>query len=362
MATRVTLTTRPDTTLAVVKTPLSGDRADRVAEAAWLRRASGRGAVELLESSATGFATVWVPGNTLRTGGLEPDVVAAVLAEVAANLAVLHAADLVHGKLSLDHVIVGPDGPVLCSPHGSAADTTLDSLGLGRCVAGLLERWDERGIRVTNRSAWQRLADRLADQDDPLPIRRAGVAFQRLASAPEPEVTVSTGSRSRPWVRPGLTLIVLAVVVSLGGLALVSRLGHGPLTAADPAGPAVGGPEVELDGDRYRVGEPGDVALVVDEACAHQPLVVLLDRDRSTVWRFDPSSFDADRFGAVGDAMAQVPGAVDLILEASEVSGDTTCPSVWAVGPAGRTMVVDNAQPPGAGDRSSVLGSGETGE
>ncbi len=380
MATRVTLTTRPDGSLAVVKTPLTGDRADRVAEAAWLRQAAGRGVVELLEASSATLVTAWVPGNTLRTGDRSPEATAAVLATLGRSLANLHDAGLVHGKLSLDHVIVGPDGPVLCSPRGrvvgsavgSAVDPALDSLGLARCLTALLERWDDLDVKVANRSAWQRLAERLGDEHDPLPLRRAAVAFDRLATAAELVPAESTGDDTRPrrtpWRfvpgnrrRPGIALVLGAVALSLAGLVLASGLASvGPLGNTDRSG-AAAPPEVVVDGDRYRVGEPGDVALVVERRCPGQPLVLLLDRARSTIWRFDDSSFDADRFTAIGDPVGRVPGATDLVVEPADDPDGPSCPTIWAIGPAGRRVVVDPATGSETGEPSSLPGSEEAG-
>ncbi len=394
MATRVSLITLDDGTLAVSKTPLSGDRRDRNAEANWLRLVAAldddRGPVHLtLESSiplddlavelparrvgpvsvvsveptpgrpstAATIVTRRVPGETLRTTWLAPPATAEVLADVADHLAALHDAGFVHGNLSVDHVILGPDGPRLCAPHGSVTDPEADCLGLGGCLASMLDRWDRLDTPVDRRSEWERLAEALGHTSDrapsaeptspttrrePMPMRRAAAALRRLA-ADGPGSTQATGAasdsapspRRAPTPRWGFVAVAALITLSLVGLVTTDRL-----RPDETDGQLAATREVQVDGHRYRVRTDAGVATVIDGACDDQPSVLILDARRDLVWTFDTSAEAHSGVGAVTEAVlvAEVPGAEQLAVDDGEL-----CPKVWATGPAGRTLVVSGS-------------------
>lgn len=82
-----------------------------LAQRAGVAVASVVGAVD--SNSAAMIVTSWVAGNPLVPGA--PCVDAAVLERVWKEVAALHEAGLSHGALRGDHIIVGPNGPVLVS-------------------------------------------------------------------------------------------------------------------------------------------------------------------------------------------------------------------------------------------------------
>ena len=382
MATRVSLITLDDGTLAVAKTPLSGDRRDRNAEANWLRLVTAldddRGVVRVTVEAPTPLAdlalepptqrvgvvpvmsveptpgqpptaativTRRVPGETLRTTWLAPTATAEVLADVADYLAALHDAGFVHGNLSVDHIILGPDGPRLCAPHGSISDTDIDAAGFGGCLTSMLDRWDRLDITVDRRSEWERLAEALGHESaqaasaEPMPMRRAAAALRRLAGpTPQPNAGAGAGSspaaseRRTPTPRWGFVAVAGLITASLVGLLTTDRL------RPDETGDQLAASrEVEVDGHRYRVRADAGVATVIEDACADQPSVLILDADRDLIWTFDTSAEARSGVGAVTEAVlvAEVPGAEQLAVDDGE-----RCPKVWATGPAGRTLVV----------------------
>ncbi len=350
MATRVSLTTLGDGSLAVTKTPLTGDRRDRGAEGHWLQRANDllavgsepdepatdrpqrAGVVPLIgiestagrPATAATIVTGRVSGETLRTTWLAPTGVASALALVADLLADLHTHGLVHGNLSVDHIILDPRGPRLCSPHGSITDPLVDAVAMGHCVRSMLERWDRLDVPVPRRDDWERLADGIDDTS--LPLRRLARTLERLA-APTKATPIGDAAPRRPW---GFVVAGALAITSLAGLLVVADL--------RPAGTALDTTELVIDGHRYRLSAPNGPATVIAEACDHQPSVVVLDPDTDRIWQFDaghPTA--APGRPTTGTILAEVPGAQQLAIEDGE-----PCPTVWAIGPAGRTLVIGN--------------------
>jgi len=133
--------------------PAEADRLRREAEL--LEAARHPGVVEVLsldgDPDRPVLLTAFVDGPTLATAGRLPaQEVAGIVAAVAATLGDLHQMGIVHGGLTADAVILGPDGaPVLCGfgdggrvgerpthadePFDAATDV-LDLAALARCL------------------------------------------------------------------------------------------------------------------------------------------------------------------------------------------------------------------------------------
>ena len=331
MATRVTLTpaARPSDPVMVSKVQLTNDRGDRRAESVWLEQAARPGIVRLVSTSNEPFTIVTehAGAKTLRTGNLDPDAALAVLTDVTATLAELHRDGLVHGKLTVDHIVLGSDRTWLCSPDGHADDPSHDLDALARIMQELAHQWDESGTRTAWRDQWNEIADRLEHGEDPSrSANRTLQALGRLAPTDD-DIATPTVDRTIDWRAPlryrGLVTVITAVVLAFGGLALVSNT---PTT--EP-----GGPRITIDGATYAVGSDGDDVAVLDAPCDPSARVLLLTRRTATVWAFD----------SVGDGIeavpvAVVPGATDLRAERIG-DRDNRCDVAVARGPAGAVVI-----------------------
>ncbi len=362
MATRVTLNTIDDE-LVVDKIALEGDRLDRKAEARWLANARSPHVVRLISFENDVIRTRHAGQTTLRTATASPQEVAALLLGLARTLAELHNRGLVHGKLTLDHVIVpnGNDrshGIVLCSPSGSATEPTDDLKAMGEIVERLLERWDSASINVPHRREWDQLRSRLTHPGDQITAQRVARWMAPLVvSTPDSEsADQDTGDNTRrpntgrqntgrPNKRearsPDATdadvllgpdrwrglAVVVAFVVAIVGVTVWN-----PLRSASDHPPTA--LEVRVGNEVFAVvGTSGAVAGAPD-GCP--PEAAVLD-EAATVWRFEPGTELGDSplgpaglDGAVGLALATVPGATELAYEDCEL---------WAIGPAGRTKL-----------------------
>lgn len=324
MATRVTLRTTEDGQAVVEKAALSGDTADRTAEADWLVAAQNSGVVELISRCDDPFTieTAYAGNTTLRTEQPKPDDAAGLLASVCVTLCSLHERNMAHGKLTADHIIVsGPGQTKLCSPDGTIDDPTEDVSALGQIVSELLRAWAEEGLAVPHKSEWQGISDRLSTANSTYSARRAQRVFERLGVVGQsPDGLAPRPERAAPRVA---TLAVGAVVLFgalLGAITTWSWSGR-------PAAPH-GSNELVIGGTLYGVGSPGQVVVAVPSPCPGQPVAVLLDTDQ-IVWFFQ---WAGD--GVLGEPTAKVPGATSL------TTGSDGCGQVWATGPAGRTLVV----------------------
>lgn len=340
MATRVSvfsapITTEPalgeEPTVLVSKVALTNDRADRRAEARWLDEARHSGVVVLRETIDDPFTiiTEHAGGATLRMTDRSPDQIAAMMAAVARILADLHRAGRAHGKLTLDHIIVGAHGPVLCSPDGRITDAEVDLRALARCMRELRETWRRRDEQVDFGPAWDLLADRLEAGDDAtLSALRASHFLDRmLAPTSETDNADRSGRvRSALGPLPAITGAALVSLALIGGLFVVN--GSEPTTEAI---------SVEIDGSIYAVGSRGDQAVVLDQPCDPQSPVLVLDSASRVVWRYRTV---AD--GARAEAVAIVPGATGLDIETQLRTGRGSgppCQVAVATGPAGRSVL-----------------------
>jgi hypothetical protein len=277
----------------VVRQVADGVDVDRLRRrAAGLAAAAGPGVVAIVRAGATAdgaweLVTVHA-GLPLSAARLKGAVsLAAVGARVAEALARLHAVGLVHGRLQVEHVLVGPDGaPELCGiePSDGAASDDVAALGriLGEVASDLASdaRLATLGARAAEddperRPTARRLAADLAAIAAPEPAPRAapraamtivavlGVGLAALillsvrggAPAPEAGVVASTVTTSPPT-----TSSTLPECVASAGRP-VAR------SEACPERVTVDGGAVEVGGRRLVVGRPSDEVLVGDWAC-----------------------------------------------------------------------------------------------
>ncbi len=331
MATRVTLAPTGDNAdhIRVSKVKLTNDRGDREAEAAWLERAERPGIVRLVSISDEPFTIVTehAGSRTLRTAGLEPEAGLEILTSVTSTLTELHRDGLVHGKLTVDHIILGADRAWLCSPDGNASDASLDLDGLARCMRELSRQWDTSGTRVEWRDKWDHIADRLERaEDSSRSATRTLHALQRLPSAGDERAAGPTG-RDLPWRSiihaRGILAVTAAVVASFAGLVFISN--ESPSEAA--------GLHITVDGATYAVGSDGDDVVLLDTPCDPDTPVLVLDRETATVW-----AFSSIGDGARPSPVAVVPGATDVRSE--RIDGvDGRCDVAVARGPAGAVVI-----------------------
>jgi hypothetical protein len=152
------------------------------AEARWLADAGGREAVALHRVAGAGLATHLAGTATLRTLAPvllhRPDRAARLLADLAGAVDRLHRRGLVHGRLTLDHVVLaGPerDRPKLCSPAGTATrpiDDVAGLIGIAEDLAAIWG-WDPPG--------WRNALDDLEADWHRLRARSVAQRLERLA-------------------------------------------------------------------------------------------------------------------------------------------------------------------------------------
>ncbi len=327
MATRITTTTLDDGTLAVSKTALTGDRSDRMAEAKWLAEVRSPIVVRFLRVTDNPVVIQTEHGGqrTLRTSREDPPAVARLLVRLARGLAGIHDQGLVHGKITLDHIIIGagtrPGGDnesiVLCSPSGVATDPIDDLRAVGMVISDLLTRWDAEDVTVANRAEWERIVERLAAADEATSAHRIGRWLAPLAVERPITPDVPEPDAQRP-TRRGMLLVAVFV-----GLALIGRF-IGPFgPSSETAVLDAEGDPVLIDGSWYRFDRAGAAT-----GCATG--AAYLDPDSNTVWLVDDA-----KDGALATPAAVVPGATELAFEIDE---EGEC-GLWATGPAGRSQI-----------------------
>lgn len=308
-------------------------------------------------------------------GTLRPPQVAAVAAAVAATLADLHAAGIVHGRIDASHVLIGTDGrPLLCGfadPSELAAEPADDVAALGELIVSLLGD-DEAADPVPDRrwhrrpsSSWERrsllvLADQASAET---PSRRPSArrlaaslseAFPSAADAPGGEAT-----DRRPARRIALLLAVCGAAVFAVGAVRIARSGMDrpvtlPTTAGRPSLPspcvrlpdagdqagcapvAVEGTTVRVGDLHYEVGEPGDRLVLGDWDCDGSATPALLRPTTGEVFVFPTWATHDD---LVVPATGRVDDAVALSVEA----GADGCAIAVARRADGSTVAIDEA-------------------
>lgn len=336
MTYRVSLESLSDGKIAVVKTAPAGKSSDLRSEAEWLAKARHRGIVELLGISdePSSIRTLRAGSVTLQTGDPSPQLAAVLLADVAVTLADMHAQQLVHGSISLDHIIINAERTRICSPSGTATDPVEDLNGLGEVVRQLLKRWKRDGIAVPFIDDWTRAAARLESDGTEYSARRSARELAqlsaKLAKASPSKSSTNTKSsadavpagvdeRSRTPISSssGLILAATLCVVAFAGL-YAMQADAAPASALD----------VIVGEDRYSlsVDEKSDGRLLaLETTCAGDRGVVYLDADQDELWLFESPESSPQ-------LLATVPGAVTLTAEPN-------CQSVSLRGPAGAAVV-----------------------
>ncbi|HET7489207.1 MAG TPA: hypothetical protein VFJ85_14850 [Acidimicrobiales bacterium] len=339
------------------------------AEGAALEAGRHPGVVELVDVRAGTVRTRLVEGARplADAGPLTADEIAGVLAAVAATLADLHGRGIVHGGVEAGHVLLRPAGPpVLCS-LGRGGQPADDVAALGRLAGALLAgarpaRGRPHPGPLLAPPAEPELAGLLAAATDPEPARRpsaaelAAAVHQRIPTArlplppggpvrllgpgrrrspvPEPAAP-SLGSDGRRWVVAAVVAVVVAVAAAVPGLRSRGRPAAALAALPPPAPPPTTAPPtpvrvwpadpldfhdgvLTVEGHRYAVGRPGDVAVAADWGCAGRPTLALLRPATGQVFAFDgwPGA-GADQ---PGRPVATVAGAVGL--RRADVDGD----------------------------------------
>lgn len=334
MAAEVTVGQDAQGRLVVRKASLPGDRGDPRLEAAWLRRASGCGVVELVATldDPPAMVTLHAGSHTWRTLSPDPPTAAALLASALRAVGALHRRGLVHGALTADHLIVSGGRVVLCSPRPGAGDPTADRSALAALAAETSQRWLSSSPPQAPPPGWGRAVERLARPESGWTLddvadqldgggRRSGTTGTPAAS-PMPRWR---RIRSTPTLPPAR--VVVAVVVgaaSVGGV-LVAATGPGAVPAPGPAGP---GSRVDVAGARYRSTGPAGVLAATDRPCAGSPAAALLEPGSGVVWGF--VQLPDGTAPVPGVAVAQVPGASRVVVVESD-----GCHRLVAQGPAG---------------------------
>lgn len=326
MATRVTLSTT-DGQLFVQKVALTGDQKDRTAEAKWLAEAHHHGVVRLhrfTEDPPT-IVTEHAGTDTFRTRTTSPSEAAAVLAQVCATLAALHARELVHGKLTLDHIVLAGKKAMLCSPDGEADDPLVDLAGIASIIDTLLARWDDSATTVTNRTIWEQLAGRLRQISGPYGAKRAIGTLAKLSER-QPVVAPSTQPRTGRQRK----LLGIGVAATFACLCLAGVFALAPDAERQPDLA-----EIVVGSERFGIGTVAGVALGITNACDDGPVAALLDVESDTVW-----GFYSARDGEAGVALATIAGATSIETRGTEAEGGPPCAELWVVGPAGAIRLI----------------------
>jgi hypothetical protein len=374
MSTHVSIEQADRRTLACKRATSPGDVDAIRAEAGRLADLDHPGIVRFVELRETDdgprLVTEYVGPRTLATmGPVTTERAAGLVADLAATVADLHGTGVVHGDVRPEHVIVAGDHVVLCSPASDPDDLTTadDVLGIGHCLQAVLEPdLDEEPIpdrRPWKRTPWVGYRHRslltLADQataDEPgrRPSARAlADAVAQAGGAPTAADPVTSERRpalsvaqqvsdlvavrlrrhpDRP--RPRRRIVVLAAVgVTVLAVGVTSATGRAstPSTAPTGAAPDVGcgpGPDLdgdgcpeairlghgwlEVDGQRYRVGRPGNALAIGDWDGDGRATVALLQRGTGQVWRF--ARWDPDA-AVTAEPAGGYPGAIDLAAE-----------------------------------------------
>ncbi len=316
------LHTRPDGSVAreAPPDPALGAPAER---AAWLARHGGDGVERPLDHDlpAGVIRTAPSPGRSLRSLDLAPPEAAAVLVATLRILERLDADGADHGALCAEVIVVDDEvrPPTVTLRDPTADDdpgSGRDALAIATIVDELLTGWRTSSPVRQPDPAWLRLGD----TDQPLPLRRARTLAERLAPDDrETRPTNPTDDRA-PSGAPAWRGLLLAATTALVGFAALPLL--------DRAGPRpIDGPEIVVEGIRYRVGRTGDLA-VSPRDCA-TPIIVVLRPSSGHIWWTELPTGGHD--APLVHAAAIVPGASGLEM--------VDCARVRATGVAGSVEV-----------------------
>ncbi len=330
MTSHVTVVTLPDGGLGIAKSTSVACEPTLRDEARWLAGARSPVVVRLVrfDDDPLTLVTARAGGGTLRTERPSPTTAARILTTLCVGVADLHDRDIVHGNLSIDHIVVDGVRPALCSPRGGE-DPATDLHALGTVVHYLLQRWQTEGVAVPDAPAWHAIAEQLATTPAGFSARRAARALARLAARSEPgseSDAESPQGRDSVGRHRGLAGAAGAAVVALLGLVASAGL-PSPRSEVSHSNTI----EIVLNGERYalRTTTHDVAALARPSDCQRGPAGFALEQQTDTIWAVDATAGEAR-----ARAFAVVPGAATL-----EHRGPGPCPEVWVVGPAGATKI-----------------------
>lgn len=263
------------------------------AEAAVLQALAHPGVVRLVglevDDDTARLALAWVGPHTLATvTGVPVRDAAAIVAVVADTVADVHRAGLRHGRLTPDHVLLGPHGRPVLTGFAEAralsgpADVRTDTAALGALLTALIAPSEDtgpiperrRGHRSDSgqRATLLTLADRAQDGPEDDPLDPAGLA-QRIRRAigepgrrdlPARRSDGPTGAKPRrvrlarrvpvPPRRAVLASALGATVLATAGAALWLRPDDRPTTRTVAATPTTTAPQTSTS-DRARTDE-----------------------------------------------------------------------------------------------------------
>jgi hypothetical protein len=316
---------------AVMVKSASGPLRERLRrEAELLRELPGSALVELIDTheseSTTSLVLGWAGASTMAdTSQLPTAVLLRAVQLTAEAVAGLHRAGWSHGRLAGEHVIVSPRGGVrLCSlsaarPTGADPSGRLgDCAALGTIVEAAAEELSTRGRAERRYSHALRrelhgrgTADRTHGPADPRRVIAAvdelrnkrigtwGACFprrprRRRAAALAIALmlllvgAVASSALDRPWkasAAPGQTA---PTAEANGSPARPPRNASAAGAGRHGPGATAVAPIVALDGARYRVGLPGDVALSGDWDCDGRVTIALLRPATGELFEFPP--------------------------------------------------------------------------
>ncbi|NNE72766.1 MAG: hypothetical protein HKN26_03810 [Acidimicrobiales bacterium] len=284
-------------------------------EARLLQRAAGPGVLELVEFADDAIQTeLSVAWSGDRTWATEPpgtfDEAIRSLIAVAATLERMHAAGVVHGALSPAALHIDKAGRSTIAQFDEAA--AVDDPEPATDVKALAQIGADRAERAMQLDPRLRAHER----------RRRDTAVWILGNPPAEPGQLATALQGvaepgRPWFQANhIGIAAAALIVASSAAVLVPWI-------ADRYGdsdPTTRAPVLEVNGQRYQVGEPGDVASIADWNCDGAETAVLLRPSTGTVfvsrsWRNPSLTVAGGLPGATGFADPPAPacGVLGLI-------------------------------------------------
>jgi tRNA A-37 threonylcarbamoyl transferase component Bud32 len=323
--------------------------------------------------------------------------VAGVVASVAATIGRLHHAGVAHGGIAPEHVLAADGGPVLCGFGAAAtraglddidgawaAATAADVADLGRMIDTLtseakgddallrhaLRRISERATRPepADRPPAEVLAASLRDlvcADGAMSLPRS--AIHECLARLRPSADTQSERPRRPVRRRALVVAgtgAAALAATLVGVPVLTR--DAPAATAPVAGPpttvsrpttssssssttAVAAPvriwprcadgcetpSLTLDGIRYIVGGPGDLAVIADAGCDGHPDAIVVRPSTGALYVFSGWPGEGDEISA--RPRSSLPPPIDDLSVAP--SAEAGCGHLVASGDEGESQL-----------------------
>lgn len=303
-----------------------------------VKRARGTIAVERLANEATLLRRAAVPGVityvsyeetrddadeptaelvTMAAGdetlaSLPPDdeqAAAEIIAGVAAAVADLHSIGIAHRALCLEHVIVGANRRAVLCGLGSGKAVLDPALFLAD-TEDLAELIDQVRAPFEARNRVNLGLARLAAE------ARGGELTPR-AIAQEAALLAATGNVKHRRVAGAGAKTVAAVLAVGATVAVLTAGGSAARPTAEPQPPptTAAAPTIERNGVHYRIGLPGDIAVVGAWRCGDEQ-VALLRPATGEVFVFDEWARPGQPLEAT--AVARIRGARELVKTAPD--------------------------------------------